>query len=487
MLDLRRIHALRHECRCVVQTAARLLAAASKSAPAAPLPADGGEGLGLLPWPKVDFAKFGPVERQEMPAVSRRSAAANLHRNCHPDPALSRTTTMPTSRTWRRSASLTNKENEKSGVKVTMLAFLIKACVAALKRFPEFNSSPRRRSAVVLQAATYHIGFAADTPQGLMVPVIKDADTKGVLQISARDVRTWRRKPVTASCPLADMSGASFTISSLGGIGGRYFTPDHQCTWRLRFWAFAGPRCSRSGTASVFEPRLMLPLSFELGPPGHRWRRCGTFQCLSGPDPRRFPPGSVVTTVVVVKKAGQVAIAADTLVTFGDTRLSHRYEANSKLFKVDTPTGPSWVGMAGTVAHFPVLRKAMNALPKDQLLLGSRDEVFDTFVKLHPLLKESFFLQTKEDDNDPYESSQFSVVIANASGIFGLYSYREVFEFKEFWGIGSGRGFALGAMHAVWDKARSAREVALAGIHAGCEFDRSSAGPVDIYTIKLKT
>jgi ATP-dependent HslUV protease subunit HslV len=74
---------------------------------------------------------------------------------------------------------------------------------------------------------------------------------------------------------------------------------------------------------------------------------------------------------------------------------------------------------------------------------------------LHPLLKETFFLQTKEDDNDPYESSQFSVVIANASGIFGLYSYREVFEFKEFWGIGSGRGFALGAMHAVWDKART--------------------------------
>lgn len=193
-----------------------------------------------------------------------------------------------------------------------------------------------------------------------------------------------------------------------------------------------------------------------------------------------------MTTVVVVKKAGQVAIAADTLVTFGDTRLSHRHEANSKLFKVDTPTGPSWIGMAGTVAHFPVLRKAMDKLPKDQLLLGSRDEVFDTFVRLHPLLKETFFLQTKEDDNDPYESSQFSVVIANASGIYGLYSYREVFEFKEFWGIGSGRGFALGAMHAVWDKARSAREVALAGVHAGCEFDRNSAGPVDLYTIKLK-
>jgi len=133
-----------------------------------------------------------------------------------------------------------------------------------------------------------------------------------------------------------------------------------------------------------------------------------------------------LTTVVVVKKAGQVAIAADTLVTFGDTRLGHRYEANSKLFKVDTPAGPSWVGMAGTVAHFPVLRKAMNALPREQLLLHGKDEVFDTFTKLHPLLKETFFLQTKEDDNDPYESSQFSVVVANAAGIFGYHLYIQV-------------------------------------------------------------
>ena len=193
-----------------------------------------------------------------------------------------------------------------------------------------------------------------------------------------------------------------------------------------------------------------------------------------------------MTTVVVVRKAGQVAIAADTLVTFGDTRLAHRFEDNTKIFKVETPDGPSWVGMAGTVAHFPVLRKAMGALPKDELRLGSRDEVFDTFTKLHPLLKETFFLQTKEDDNDPYESSQFSVVIANASGIFGLYSYREVFEFKEFWGIGSGRSFALGAMHAAYGRAKTAREVAEAGLAAGCEFDRNSDGPVDIFTIKLK-
>ena len=193
-----------------------------------------------------------------------------------------------------------------------------------------------------------------------------------------------------------------------------------------------------------------------------------------------------MTTLVVVKKAGQVVIAADTLVTFGDTRLSHRFESNSKIFKVETSQGTSYVGMAGTVAHFPVLRKAILSLPPEEIRLNSREEVFDTFLKLHPLLKETFFLQSKEDDNDPYESSQFTVLIANATGIYGLYSYREVFEFKEFWGVGSGRSFALGAMHASWPKARSAREVALAGLNAGCEFDKNSGGPIDVFTLKLK-
>lgn len=193
-----------------------------------------------------------------------------------------------------------------------------------------------------------------------------------------------------------------------------------------------------------------------------------------------------MTTVVVVKKGDQIAIAGDTLVTFGDTRLHHRFESNSKIFKIDSSVGPCYVGVAGTVAHFPVLRKALGALPKEQLLLGSKDEVFETFLKLHPLLKDAFYLQTKEDDNDPYESSQFSAVIANASGIYGLYSYREVFEFKEFWGIGSGRAFALGAMYAAWDKAKTAREVASLGVQAGCEFDKNSAAPVEVFTLKLK-
>ena len=121
-----------------------------------------------------------------------------------------------------------------------------------------------------------------------------------------------------------------------------------------------------------------------------------------------------MTTVVVVRKAGQVVIAADTLVTFGDTRLANRFERNAKIFRVDTDEGPSYVGMSGTVAHFPVLRRALTAMPREALKLHTKDAVFDTFTMLHPKLKEHFFLQTKEEDNDPYESSQFSVLIANA-------------------------------------------------------------------------
>ena len=130
-----------------------------------------------------------------------------------------------------------------------------------------------------------------------------------------------------------------------------------------------------------------------------------------------------MTTVVVVKKCGSVAFAADTLVAFGDTRLSHRIEPNSKLFKQDTPAGTSYVGVAGTVAHFSVLGKALAALPSEHLLLGSKAPVLDTFTRLHSVHKKTFFLQTKEDDNDLYESSQISVLIANAAGIFGPYSY----------------------------------------------------------------
>jgi ATP-dependent protease HslVU (ClpYQ) peptidase subunit len=117
--------------------------------------------------------------------------------------------------------------------------------------------------------------------------------------------------------------------------------------------------------------------------------------------------------------------------------------------------------------------------------LHSRLEVFTTFEKLHAVLKEKYFLNTKEDDSDPYESSQFTAVIANPSGIYGVYSYREVFCFDRFWSLGSGRSFALGAMYAAYERTRSARRIAELGIRAGCEFDKSSAAPVRVFSFPI--
>ena len=188
-----------------------------------------------------------------------------------------------------------------------------------------------------------------------------------------------------------------------------------------------------------------------------------------------------MTTVTVVRKGDSVAIAADTLVTFGDTRLMHGYELNEKIFKA----GGSFIGMSGTTAHFPVLRKALGSLPAEELRLHSREDVFETFLKLHPRLKDQFFLNTKEEDADPYESSQFTILIANGSGIYAVYSYREVFQFDRFWAIGSGRSFALGAMYAGYDKLKTAKEIAELGARAGCEFDKNSAGPIKSHTLKL--
>jgi ATP-dependent HslUV protease, peptidase subunit HslV len=189
-----------------------------------------------------------------------------------------------------------------------------------------------------------------------------------------------------------------------------------------------------------------------------------------------------MSTVVVARKGGTVSIASDSLVTFGETRLPHGFEANDKMFRI----GDSIIGAVGSTAHMPVLRQSLASLPKAELQLHSRDAIFETFVRLHPKLKERFFLNTKEQDSDPYESSQFSILIANANGIFGVESYREVFDFQCFWAIGSGRRFALGAMHAAFANAKTARQVAEAGVAAGCEFDTSSAGPIRQHTFKLK-
>ena len=233
-----------------VQTAA----IAAQAKPAAAAATNDGAGLGLIPWPKVDFAKFGPIERKEMSRIKKISGA-NLLRNAVMIPAVTNhddadITDLEAFRV------ATNKENEKSGVKVTMLAFLIKACVAALKKYPEFNSSLDGDALIYKQF--YHIGFAADTPNGLMVPVIKDADQKGILQIS-QEMSDLAKKARDGKLSPADMSGASFTISSLGGIGGRYFTPIINAPEVAILGVCRSTAPVWDGKA--FQPRLMLPLS----------------------------------------------------------------------------------------------------------------------------------------------------------------------------------------------------------------------------------
>jgi pyruvate dehydrogenase E2 component (dihydrolipoamide acetyltransferase) len=231
---------------------ARTKAAAAK-APAG----GGGEALGLLPWPKVDFAKFGPVERKPLSRIKKISGA-NLHRNWVMIPHVTNHDDADITE-LEAFRVLTNKENEKSGIKVTMLGFLIKACVAALKKFPDFNSSLDGEELVV--KGYYHIGFAADTPNGLVVPVIRDADKKGVLAIS-QEMAELAKKARDGKLSPAEMSGATFTISSLGGIGGRYFTPIINAP-EVAILGVCRSQTEPVWDGKQFQPRLMLPLSLS--------------------------------------------------------------------------------------------------------------------------------------------------------------------------------------------------------------------------------
>ncbi|RKR66792.1 pyruvate dehydrogenase E2 component (dihydrolipoamide acetyltransferase) [Acidovorax sp. 94] len=216
-----------------------------------------GVGLDLLPWPKVDFTKFGPVERKDLSRIKKISGA-NLHRNWVVIPHV----------TNHDDADITdleafrvqfNKENEKSGVKVTMLAFMIKAAVAALKKFPEFNSSLDGDQLVLKQY--FHIGFAADTPNGLVVPVIRDADKKGIVQIS-QEMGDLAKKARDGKLGPADMTGGCFSISSLGGIGGRYFTPIINAP-EVAIMGVCKSSIEPKWDGKQFAPRLMLPLSLS--------------------------------------------------------------------------------------------------------------------------------------------------------------------------------------------------------------------------------
>ena len=229
------------------------------AAPAAAAPAGTGTGLDLLPWPKIDFAKFGAIEVQPLSRIKKISGA-NLSRNWVMIPAV----------TYHEDADITdledfrvqiNKENEKSGdksaAKLTMLAFLIKACVKAMQKYPEFNASLDGDNLVLKKY--FHIGFAADTPNGLMVPVIKNADSKGVFELAresgelAKQAREGKLKP-------ADMQGACFTISSVGGIGGTGFAPIVNAP-EVAILGVSKSVMKPVWDGKAFQPRLILPLS----------------------------------------------------------------------------------------------------------------------------------------------------------------------------------------------------------------------------------
>ena len=237
-------------------TKAVMAGATQTKAQAAKAPAGGdGAALGLIPWPKVDFAKFGPIERKELGRIKKISGA-NLLRNAIMIPAVTNHDDADITELEAFRVS-TNKENEKSGIKVTMLAFLIKACVAALKKYPEFNSSLDGDALVYKNY--WHIGFAADTPNGLMVPVIKDADKKGILQIS-QEMGELAKKARDGKLSPAEMTGATFTISSLGGIGGKYFTPIINAP-EVAILGVCKSTHEPVWDGKQFVPRLMLPLS----------------------------------------------------------------------------------------------------------------------------------------------------------------------------------------------------------------------------------
>ncbi len=188
-----------------------------------------------------------------------------------------------------------------------------------------------------------------------------------------------------------------------------------------------------------------------------------------------------MTTLVVVRKGTTAVIAADSLTTFGDTRLTAAFDKSPD--KIVRYQG-TYIGLCGSAAHQLVFE---NLLAKQENLdFSSKEAIFETFRKLHPILKESHYLNPKEDEEDPYESTQITALIANSSGIFGVYSMREVFEFSKFWASGSGREFALGSMLTNFDRLDSAKEIAKSAIEVGSHFDKNSSLPMTLYEVQIE-
>lgn len=229
-----------------------------KAQRANPAPAaGGGTGLNVLPWPEVDFAKFGPIERRQVSRIKRLSAA-NLHRNWVSIPHVTNHSQTDISDLESLRVQL-NQEAKTGQAKITLLAFLIKACVAALQRFPQFNVSLEGDE--IVQKQYFHIGFAADTPNGLVVPVIRDVDRKGIAALAA-EMAELSQLARDGKLSGEQMRGGCFTVSSLGGIGGGHFTPIINAP-EVAILGVGKASMQPTWDGSTFQPRLQLPLSLS--------------------------------------------------------------------------------------------------------------------------------------------------------------------------------------------------------------------------------
>ena len=189
-----------------------------------------------------------------------------------------------------------------------------------------------------------------------------------------------------------------------------------------------------------------------------------------------------MSTVVVVRKNDMACIAADSLTSFGDTKQSADFvsDANKIIHFEDF-----YLGIVGSAAHQLVIRSLL-ANHANKIDFSSQMAIFETLKQIHPILKEEYFLNSKDEEDDAYESSRVDALLMAPNGIFGIYSLREVDEYTRFWAVGSGSEYALGAMHAVYDKLDSAELIAQAGIEAGATFDNASATPLTSFTLSLK-
>ena len=219
----------------------------------------GGAGLNLLPWPQVDFSKFGEVETKPLSKIKKISGA-NLARNWVMIPHVTQQDDADITDLEALRVTL-NKEHEKAGIKFTMLGFIIKAVVAALKKYPDFNASLDASGENLVLKKYFHVGFAADTPNGLVVPVLKDADKKGIVQI-AQETSALAAKARDGKLGPADMSGGCFSISSLGGIGGTAFTPIVNAP-EVAILGVSKSSMKPVWDGKAFVPRLIVPLSLS--------------------------------------------------------------------------------------------------------------------------------------------------------------------------------------------------------------------------------